>query len=148
MKLCSACLLGVRCRYDGQKKPVQRLIDLAKREKIIPICPEHMGGLPTPRPGAEIRRGEGKDVLEGKARVFDYDGNDVTEQFKRGALRALKVAWLFGTKEAILKQRSSSCGSGQIYDGTFSGRVVRGDGVTAALLKKHGIKVITEEDVY
>ncbi len=137
MRLCSACLLGVRCRYDGASKPNDEVIQLVRRETLIPVCPEQLGGLPTPREPAE-QRGE---------RVVAKSGRDVTESFVRGAEQVLQLARLFGIKEAILKQRSSSCGCGQIYDGTFSGNIIKGDGVTTSLLKKNGIRVISEEDL-
>jgi uncharacterized protein YbbK (DUF523 family) len=110
---------------------------LLKSETLIPICPEQLGGLPTPREPAEIR-GE---------RVVTRSGKDVTENFKRGAKEVLKIAKLYGIKEAIMKQRSPSCGCGEIYDGTFSGKTIKGDGVTTTLLKKNGIKVISEKEL-
>lgn len=137
MKLCSACLLGVKCRYDGKDSLNKRVIELLKTEFLIPVCPEQLGGLPTPREPAEIVGN----------RVITKSGIDVTEKFVRGAKETLRIAKLFGVKEAILKQGSPSCGCGRIYDGTFSGKTIKGDGVTTALLKKHGIKVITEEDL-
>ncbi|MEM3616770.1 MAG: DUF523 domain-containing protein [Candidatus Bathyarchaeia archaeon] len=137
MKLCSACLLGVKCRYDGRDALNRKVLMLLKAETLIPVCPEQLGGLPTPREPAEIVKG----------RVITKSGRDVTENFKCGAKEALKIAKLFGIKEAVLKQGSPSCGCGRIYDGTFSGKTVKGNGITAALLKKHGIKVITEEDL-
>lgn len=137
MKLCSACLLGVRCRYDGKDALNKKVIMLLKTETLIPVCPEQLGGLPTPREPAEIRGG----------RVITRSGKDVTENFKRGAEETLKIAKLFGIKEAVLKQRSPSCGCGRIYDGTFSGKIIEGDGVTTTLLKKHGIMVVTEENL-
>ena len=136
MKLCSACLLGVKCRYDGNSKPNPRIIALSKKETLIPVCPEQLGGLPTPRSPAEQR---GKKVI-----TFLED--DVTNQFVRGAEETLAIAKLFGIKEVILKQRSASCGSGKIYDGTFCEKVIKGDCITAALLKKNGISIMTEED--
>ncbi|MEM3565342.1 MAG: DUF523 domain-containing protein [Candidatus Bathyarchaeia archaeon] len=137
MKLCSACLLGIRCRYDGRDALNEKVITLLKKEILIPVCPEQLGGLPTPREPAEIR-GE---------KVITRFGKDVTENFKRGAEEVWKIAKLFGVREAVLKQGSPSCGCGRIYDGTFSGKIIEGDGITAAMLKKHGIKVITEEDL-
>ncbi len=137
MKLCSACLLGINCKYDGTNNFNQKIADLAKKETLIPICPEQLGGLPTPRIAAE-RRGE---------RVFNKAGEDVTEYFKQGAAETLKIAQLLGVKAAILKQRSPSCGTGQIYDGSFSKTVIPGDGVTSQLLKEAGITIITEEDL-
>lgn len=137
MKLCSACLLGIKCRYDGMGKPNEAVISLSKKEILIPICPEQLGGLPTPRIPSEQRGNK----------VLTKDGKDVTPQFKRGAEETLKIAKMFGIKEAILKQKSPSCGCGEIYDGTFSGKTIKGDGITAALLKSSGIKVISEEDL-
>ncbi|MEM2947434.1 MAG: DUF523 domain-containing protein [Candidatus Bathyarchaeia archaeon] len=137
MKLCSACLLGIKCRYDGRDALNEKVIMLLKKEPLIPVCPEQLGGLPTPRETAEIRYG----------RVITRSGRDVTENFRRGAEEVLKIAKLFGVREAVLKQGSPSCGSGRIYNGTFSGKVIKGDGITAALLKRHGIKVITEEEL-
>ncbi len=136
MKLCSACLIGIECRYDGKSKPNIKVIELAKKEVLIPVCPEQFGGLSTPRESQE-RIGK---------RVLTKTGKDVTENFSKGAEQVLIIAKLFGIKEAILKQRSPSCGCGQIYDGTFSGRIVNGDGVTTALLKRNKIKVVSEED--
>lgn len=147
MKLCSACLLGVRCRYDGQVKPNALVKKLAISEPHIPICPEQLGGQMTPRPNAEIKGGDGNDVLAGRASVVEPDGNDVTGQFVAGAHEVLKLAQLYGVTEAILKSKSPSCGCGQIYDGTFSGKKITGDGVTTALLKQNGIRVISEEDI-
>ncbi|MEM3770102.1 MAG: DUF523 domain-containing protein [Candidatus Bathyarchaeia archaeon] len=137
MKLCSACLLGVKCRYDGRDALDKKVITLLKTETLIPVCPEQLGGLPTPREPAEIKEG----------RVITRLGKDVTKNFKRGAEEVLKIAKLLGVKEAVLKQGSLSCGCGRIYDGTFSGKIIKGDGITTALLKKHGIMVITEEDL-
>ncbi|KPJ57182.1 purine nucleoside phosphorylase [Parcubacteria bacterium DG_74_2] len=137
MKLCSTCLLGINCRYDGKSKPNKKVLKLAKKEVLIPVCPEQFGGLPTPRESAEQK---------GK-RVITKSGKDVTRYFKKGAREVLKIVKLFKVKEAILKQRSPSCGSGKIYDGTFSGKIIKGDGVTTALLKKNKIKVISEEDL-
>lgn len=140
-KLVSACLLGERCRYDGRGKPNQELISLSKNE-LIPVCPELLGGPTTPRSPAEIvGGGDGHDVLEGRAKVMSKDGRDVTGYFVKGAYAALEIAKKENATEAYLKSKSPSCGCGKIYDGTFSGKLKTGDGVTAALLKKNGIKV-------
>ncbi len=136
MKLCSACLIGVKCRYDGKSKLNKKVIELARKEVLIPVCPEQLGGLPTPREPAEQLR----------KRILTKSGKDVTKNFERGAKQVLRLAKLFGIREAILKQRSPSCGCGQVYDGTFSGKIIDGDGVTTTLLKRNGIKVISEED--
>ena len=138
MKLVSACLLGIACRYDGKSKPDERVLRLLRKgEILIPVCPEQLGGLPTPRIASE-QQGE---------KVFSKTGYDVTENFLRGAEETLRYAEIYGIKEAILKQRSPSCGSGQIYDGTFSGIIIEGNGVTAALLKRKGIKVRSENAI-
>ncbi len=133
--LVSACLLGTPCRYDGSGKADARLLKLGAKRQLIPVCPELLGGLPTPRPPAE-RVG---------ARIFDKSGADVTSAYLRGAQETLRLARLLGCKTAILKARSPSCGAGQIYDGTFSGTLVPGHGVTAALLTQNGVTVFTEE---
>lgn len=147
MKLCSACLLGIRCRYDGNSKSNEKVLALLKKEVLIPVCPEQLSGLKTPRPNTEIKNGDGSFVLDKKASVIDSHGNDVTDYFINGAKEVLKLAKMCNIKEAILKQRSPSCASGQMYDGTFSNILIKGDGVTTALLKKNGIKVISEEDL-
>jgi len=148
MKLCSACLLGIKCTWDGKDRyKNKKVIDLAKKEVLVPVCPEQLGGLPTPRVPQEIQNGTGDDVLNGKCKVLNKEGEDVTEYFIRGAYEVLKIAKLLGIKEFIAKQKSPSCGCGKTYDGTFTGTLIKGNGVTTALLKKHGIKVISEEDL-
>ncbi len=137
MRLCSACLLGLKCRYNAEVKPNEKVLGISRTEVLIPVCPEQLGGLETPRDPAE-QKGD---------KVFSVKGEDVTKQFENGANEVLKLAKLFGIKEAILKQRSPSCGSGTVYDGSFSKKLIDGEGVTAALLKKNGIKVISEEDI-
>lgn len=137
MKLCSACLLGTKCKHDGSSALNEKVVALSKKEVLIPVCPEQLGGLSTPRESSEIRDG----------RVFTKSGKDVTEIFVSGAEETLVLAKKLGIKEAILKQKSPSCGCGKIYDGTFSNKLIKGDGVTTTLLKKKGIKVVSEEDV-
>ncbi len=134
--LVSACLLGVPCRYDGTGKADERIVALAKTRHLIPVCPEQLGGLPTPRPPAE-RNG---------TRVLTRDDRDVTVPFLRGAQETQRLARLFSCRIAILKANSPSCGSGQIYDGCFCGRLIPGDGMTAALLKQDGLTVLSEKD--
>jgi uncharacterized protein YbbK (DUF523 family) len=136
MKIVSACLADAHCNYKGESKPNQRIIDLVKRGEAIPLCPEQLGGLPTPRVPAEIRGDK----------VFNKNGEDVTEYFVRGAHEVLRIAVLYSCKEAILKSKSPSCGCGLIYDGKFTGNLIRGDGVTTNLLRANGIKVYTEDD--
>ncbi len=141
--LVSACLLGVNCRYDGGNSRNENAIDRNKTDELIPVCPEEAGGLPTPRPAVEIVGGDGNDVLDGKAKVMTPDGEDKTDEFLKGAQHALEMAQSQGATSVILKARSPSCGCGKIYDGSFSGTLISGDGVTTALLKRHGIEVIS-----
>lgn len=145
MKAVSACLVGCKCRYDKKSAWQEDIEQLVKNHSAIPICPEQIGGLPTPRDPAEIIGGDGFDVLDGKARVIDCNGNDVTEEFIDGARQALQIALTAGITEAILKERSPSCGSHMIYDGSFSGLKKAGVGVTAALFMRNGIAVSSEE---
>lgn len=137
MIIVSACLAGVKCRYDCQLKPNQKVVELVEQGKAIPVCPEQLGGLPTPRAAAE-RLGD---------KVVTKDGGEVTQEFLKGAGEALKIAQLAGCKKAVLKAKSPSCGSGKTYDGTFTGTLVERDGVCAELFKKNGVEVITEEDL-
>lgn len=135
--LISACLLGTGCRYDGQKKPMAGLERLMQCYHLIPVCAEQLGGLPTPRTPAE-RQGD---------RVMTRDGRDVTANFVSGAEEVLRLARQFGCTKALLKERSPSCGHGQIYDGTFSGTRIPGSGVTAQLLKAHGLQIFGESQL-
>ncbi|MGI5912610.1 MAG: DUF523 domain-containing protein [Syntrophomonadaceae bacterium] len=146
MKLVSACLCGVKCKYNGKSNINPYFIDLLKEGYVIPICPEQLGGLPTPRTPAEIRGGSGQDVLANSCSVITKDGQDVTSNYIKGAFETLKIAQLAGVSTAILKSRSPSCGIGCIYDGTFSYKTRKADGVTAALLKENGIKVMDEDE--
>ena len=137
MLLISACLLGCACRYDGKSKPHPLAVELARRGLAVPVCPEQLGGLPTPRKPSERQCG----------RVVMADGRDVTAEYRRGAEEALHLARLYGCTAAVLKERSPSCGKGQIYDGTFTGTLTAGDGVTAELLTAGGIKVYGESEL-
>lgn len=132
--LVSACLMGICCRYDGKAVPEGLVYALRKRHELIPVCPEQLGGLPTPRCPAEIKDGK----------VVTKDGADVTANYELGAQMALKIAKDLGCRAAILKERSPSCGCGEIYDGSFSGKTVIGNGVTAKLLIQNGICVVGE----
>ncbi|MCE5236352.1 MAG: DUF523 domain-containing protein [Clostridiaceae bacterium] len=143
MMLVSACLAGVNCRYDGKAKPDEEIMELVKTGEVKLVCPEVLGGLTRPRLPSEIESGTGEDVLSGKARVVAKDGRDVTEAFLLGAQKTLEMAQSCGAKRAILKAKSPSCGCGAVYDGTFSGTLRKGNGVTAALLKQNGIEVET-----
>ncbi len=147
--LVSSCLLGHRVRYDGRGKPSGDLLLARWRAegRLVPFCPEVGGGLPVPRPAAEISGGTGGDVLDGRARVLTGDGADVTAYFVEGARLALARAAEYGARIAILKEASPSCGSGRVHDGTFAGRAVPGEGVTTALLERNGIAVFSEDAV-
>lgn len=139
--LVSACLAGRPCRYDGRAKPDAAIIALVEKGEAIPVCAEVMGGLPTPRPPAEITGGSGRDVLEGTARVLTAAGEDITAEFVAGAQEVAKIAREIGAREAILQDRSPSCGCTQIYDGTHTGQRITGEGVLAAALQNLGIEV-------
>jgi uncharacterized protein YbbK (DUF523 family) len=137
MIIVSACLVGLNCRYDGKNNYNARIIELVKSGKAIPICPEQLGGLPTPRIGSE-RIGN---------KVIMKNGADVTHEFNRGAEEVLGLAKELGCKKAILAAKSPSCGKGKIYDGSFSRKLIDGNGVCAELLMKNGIKVYTEDEL-
>ena len=120
---------------------------LVQDGKAVPVCPEVLGGLPIPRAPAEMQGGDGMAVLEGRARVVNSRGEDVTENYVAGAKAALAIALQAGCTKAILKARSPSCGAGVVYDGTFTGSRTAGDGVLAALLRKHGFEVVADDEV-
>jgi uncharacterized protein YbbK (DUF523 family) len=145
MIIISACLAGINCKYDGGNNLNKKILELVKKGKAIPLCPEQLGGLTTPREPAECN-GDGSMVLNGKAKVITRSGRDVTDNFIKGAKEVLRLAKKLKVKKAILKARSPSCGADKIYDGSFSGRLIDGNGVLAALLKKNGIKVYNEEN--
>lgn len=136
--LVSGCLLGISCRYNGTGKPSKELLEYMKEYQFIPVCPEQLGGLTTPRLPAE-KNGD---------KVILKDGRDVTDEFMNGAMETLKIAQMYDCKLAILKERSPSCGFGKIYDGTFTGNIINGEGVTAKLLSENGIKVIGESKIH
>ena len=135
--LVSACLLGDACRYDGKSKPSPTVIALREKYELIPVCPEVMGGLPTPRMPSEICG----------TRVVMKDGTDVTQNYEAGAQIALRMAREHGCTVAVLKERSPSCGSGLIHNGLFDGGMTDGDGITARLLKANGIRVLGESEI-
>ncbi|MDN3055159.1 DUF523 domain-containing protein [Streptomyces sp. SRF1] len=139
--LVSACLRGVPCRFDGRHKASPEYEEAVAGHAVVAFCPEVAGGLATPRRPAELVGGDGHDVLDGTARVVEDTGRDVTEAFVAGARRALAAARQAGCTEALLMPRSPSCGRGVVYDGSFAGELVPGDGVTAALLERNGIAV-------
>jgi uncharacterized protein YbbK (DUF523 family) len=135
--LVSACLLGLRCRYDGQSKPNAAVLALGERHQLIPCCPEQLGGLPTPRSPSEWR-GD---------RIVNREGRDVTEAYRRGGGEAVRLARTLGCELAILKERSPACGSREIYDGSFSGVLIPGQGSAAIALRAAGIPVIGESEL-
>lgn len=146
MILVSACLGGVDCYYKGGNRTIPELKTLVDSKRAIAICPEVLGGLPVPREETQIAGANGEDVLAGNAKVITRSGKDVTGNFIRGALRSREKALERKVDLAILKARSPSCGKGNIYDGTFSGRLRNGNGLFAELLIKEGLKVLTEEE--
>jgi uncharacterized protein YbbK (DUF523 family) len=135
--LVSACLVGVRCRFDANTKEDARLLALAQNNQLVPVCPEQLAGLSTPRDRNEIIAG----------RVISERGKDNTDLFQMGAHEALKIARLTRCSRAVLKARSPSCGKGEVYDGTFQGGLVKGNGVLAELLLSNGIPVSTEDEL-
>ena len=135
--LVSACLLGTRCNHEAGHALRAAVVALAETYRLVPICPEVCGGLSTPRPAAE-RDGE---------RVVTVDGDDVTAEYERGARAAVELAKAVGARRAVLKARSPSCGSEQVYDGTFTRTLRGGGGVTATALRAAGIEVVSEEDL-
>jgi uncharacterized protein YbbK (DUF523 family) len=146
MKLVSACLCGINCKYNAKNNLNLYFVELMQEGNVIPVCPEQLGGLSTPRKPAEINGGSGQEVLAGNARVINNDGVDITANYIKGAYETLKIAQMADVDIAILRSRSPSCGSGYIYDGSFSYKLRKADGVTAALLKENGIKVIDEDE--
>jgi uncharacterized protein YbbK (DUF523 family) len=148
MILVSACLLGIDCKYDGSNSLNKDVLEFLKgKGSFIVSCPESLGGLPIPRGPYEIIGGAGKEVIAGKARVESDKGEDVTEEFLEGARKSLEIAKQNDVRLAILRARSPSCGVGWIYDGTFSGTLIKGDGVAAALLRKEGVKLMSDEEM-
>ncbi len=137
MKIVSACLVGINCNYKDESSLCPKVVELVKQGKAIPVCPEQLGGLTTPRTPAE-QKGD---------KVITKDGEDVTAEFEKGAQEGLKIAKLVDCDVAILKSKSPSCGAGKIYDGTFSKTLIDGDGTFAKLLKENGIKVLTEDEL-
>lgn len=144
-KLVSACLLGINCRYDGSNNKNEKIAKKAREGKVIPACPEQIGGLGTPRPPMAPSGGDGSEVLDGNGKVLNENGKDVTEEMIKGAKETLKIAEIFDVEEAILKAKSPSCGLGEIY---LKGEgLAEGNGVTAELLKRNGVDITTEKDL-
>jgi uncharacterized protein YbbK (DUF523 family) len=142
MDIASACLVGKKCRYDGESRENAEVKRLYLEGKVKPVCPECLAGLKIPRCPSEISGGDGDGVLDGAANVVAQDGGDRTQEFLKGAEKALAEAKKCGAKRAYMKSKSPSCGLNAIYDGTFSGRLKPGAGVTSALLRRSGIEVI------
>jgi uncharacterized protein YbbK (DUF523 family) len=141
MYLVSACLAGVNCRYDGKDSANELVMELVNQGQAIPVCPEQLGGLTTPRISCELVN------QPGDRKIINKEGIDRTEEFLLGAERTLAIAKALGVKKAIMKAKSPSCGCGQIYDGTFSGRLIPGNGIAVELLLQNGIEVITEKQL-
>lgn len=145
MIVVSSCLAGMKVRYNGTDCLQEAIRRLVEEKKAVTVCPELMGGFVTPREPAEIQGGTGADVLNGQARVIEKSGRDVSEMYVKGAYAALDLIRELGADLVVLKEYSPSCGSAMIYDGRFDNRKVAGSGVTAALLRREGIDVISEE---
>ncbi|MCM3570687.1 DUF523 domain-containing protein [Neobacillus mesonae] len=145
MILVSSCLAGLKVRYNGTHSLDDRILKLIEENKAVTVCPELLGGFPTPREPAEIIGGDGEDVLEGRAKVIEKSGEDVTELYLKGAYAALEMAKNMNATLVVLKENSPSCGSSMIYNGEFNGKKIAGNGVTSSLLKRNGFQVISEE---
>ncbi len=137
MYIVSSCLLGMNCKYNGKSNESNKVKGFLRGKEYIAVCPEQMGGLPTPRARCEIIKG----------RVITEFNEDVTDNFKNGASEVLKIVRLYGCTEAILQDRSPSCGVNEIYDGTFAEKKIKGMGMTAKALKKEGLILMTENDL-
>lgn len=144
MILISACLSGVSCRYNGKSNTISEIETL--KHDLIQVCPEQLGNLPTPRPPAEIQNGTGKDVIDMKTAIITKQGLDVTKQFLTGAQRVLELASKHNIAFAIFQERSPSCGVRYCYDGSFSGKLIRGQGITTAMLSQNGFTVFSDEE--
>lgn len=141
----SSCLIGLETRYDGESNLDEKYLQMVRDGRAVPFCPEQAGGLSTPRAPSEIRCGDGFDVLSGKARVITEEGQDVTDNFVKGARETWKLMKKIGAQGAILKSKSPSCGCKTIYDGSFEGKLREGVGVTAAYLMRKGMEVIDSD---
>ena len=137
----SACLAGINCKYNGGNNYDERILKLVKEGKAIPVCPEQLGGLPTPRIPSEVKK------IDGKRYVFNTNGEDVTHNFVRGAEEVLALAKQLNIKKAVLKSRSPSCGKGKIYNGNFNKELTDDNGITAQILMDNGIDVISSDEI-
>lgn len=140
MILVSACLVGINSKYNGKNNYNEKIFELVKNGKAIPLCPEQLGGLVTPRSASEIK------YVDGKRYVFNSDGIDVTLEFEKGANEVLNFVKKMNINKAILQSRSPSCGKGKIYSGEFNGKLLDGNGVLVDLLIENGIEVVDVED--
>lgn len=148
MIIVSSCLLGVNAKYNGTASNKNELLmKYCHLGKYLPVCPEQLGGLGTPRKPVEIIGGSGEDIIRGLRKAKNSLQEDVTKEFTRGAEETLRLAQLFQVKAAILKERSPSCGVHKIYNGEFSHEIRAGSGVTAELLRQNGILTYSEEDL-
>lgn len=151
MKIVSACLVGINCKWDGKNKLVLKLVKELKTGKLLPLCPEQLGGLPTPRPPCGILNATGGEVIAGKAKVIDCKGENHTRKFLKGSREVLRIAKELGVKEAVLRKASPCCGVGKTWQmrkrkNGYKNYLVNGDGVLTALLRKNGIKVLSERE--
>ncbi|WP_186577213.1 DUF523 domain-containing protein [Aquibacillus kalidii] len=147
MILVSSCLAGLEVRYNGTHSLNNKVSRLVEENKAVTVCPELLGGFSTPREPAEIIGGDGEDVLEGRAKVVEKSGEDVTDLYIKGAYATLDKAVKMNATTVVLKENSPSCGSSTIYNGEFKGKKVVGNGVTSALLKRNGFQVISEKQL-
>ncbi|MEC1622245.1 2-thiouracil desulfurase family protein [Bacillus mojavensis] len=147
MILVSSCLGGIECRYNGSHAASEKIRKLIEEKQAVMACPELLGGFSTPREPAEIIGGTGEDVLNGSAKIITSSGEDVTDLYMKGAAQTLTYAKKINASAVILKENSPSCGSNFIYNGSFSGKKIAGNGVTAALLKQAGYRVISENQL-
>lgn len=145
MILVSACLLGINCKYNNSNNENSKVREYLEGKEFVIVCPEQLGGLSTPRDPSEIVLSKEKDIKEYK--LISNKGKDVTENFLKGANETLKIAQLYNCKKAIMKDGSPSCGSTYIYDGSFTGKKIPGEGVTTSLLRKNNIKVLSEKEL-
>lgn len=142
--LVSACLLGIRCRHNGWHQENKKIIGLRERHILLPVCPEQLGGLPTPRPTTEFKMGDGIDTIEGSENLVNKQGKNLSREFLRGADETFRICKMFNIKKAVLKDNSPSCGSSFVYR---NGILVSGEGVTSALLRKQGVSVFSELEI-
>lgn len=152
MKLCSACLVGINCKWNGKSNSIPKLIKKFRTGELLAICPEQLGGLATPRPPCGILNATGKEVIINQAKVINHKGKNYTKEFLKGSKKVLKIAKELGIKEAILKRTSPCCGVKKTWQmrrqgNKYKNYLVDGDGVLTALLKRNGLKVISEKDL-